>query len=503
MNDMTNSHILVHEFDYREPTTLAEAVALLSEHGSQARVLAGGTDLLVQMKMERVKPVVVISIRRIPGLDAIELREDGLHLGTLATIHAIRKHPAVCTVYPALAQACASFSTTQVQVMGTVGGNLCNASPASDTAPALIAYDAQAVLRGPGGERRLRVEALFLGPGKLALLPGELLVEVVLPVPAYRSPEALAGVGATFLKISRVAADIAKANAAVLIATAGDMVVDCRLVFGSVAPTPFRARRAENLLIGHTYCPERVAQAAQAASEEVTPIDDVRSNAWYRRQMVAVMARDGLDQAWASQRHGDTGTRGHGDMGTQRTPAPTAERSASASVVKSRTAHHAPRTTHHAITLTVNGVQRQLRVAPNDLLLNILREDLELTGTKYGCGIGECSACTVEMDGLPVLACLVLAVSAAGSDIVTVEGLRKPNGDLDLLQEAFLDHGAYQCGFCTPGMLMTARSLLRENLHPDEDAVRDYLKGNLCRCTGYASIVRAVMEAVKGESVNG
>ena len=134
----------------------------------------------------------------------------------------------------------------------------------------------------------------------------------------------------------------------------------------------------------------------------------------------------------------------------------------------------------------------------------MLREELELTGTKYSCGIGECSACTVEMDGQPVLACLVLAVSADGSDIVTIEGLRKPNGDLDPLQEAFLDHGAVQCGFCTPGMLMTARSLLRENPSPDEAAVRDHLKGNLCRCTGYASIVRAVMAASEriSESAN-
>ena len=188
MNEMTNSHILIHEFDYREPATLDEAVALLSEHGARAKLLAGGTDLLVQMKIERIKPAVVVSIRRIPGLDAIELRVDGLHLGTLATIHAIRVHPAVRSLFPALAQACASFSTTQVQVMGTVGGNLCNASPASDTAPALIAYGAEAVLRGPDGERRLPVEALFLGPGKLALTPGELLVEVVLPVPASAPP---------------------------------------------------------------------------------------------------------------------------------------------------------------------------------------------------------------------------------------------------------------------------------------------------------------------------
>jgi carbon-monoxide dehydrogenase small subunit len=132
-------------------------------------------------------------------------------------------------------------------------------------------------------------------------------------------------------------------------------------------------------------------------------------------------------------------------------------------------------------------------VAANDLLLNVLREELELIGAKYGCGIGECGACTVQMDGRPVLACLVLAVAADGSEIVTVEGLQEPDGELDPLQDAFIEHQAFQCGYCTPGMLMTAKSLLAEIPHPDEGEVRDYLKGNLCRCTGYASVVRAVM----------
>ena len=141
-----------------------------------------------------------------------------------------------------------------------------------------------------------------------------------------------------------------------------------------------------------------------------------------------------------------------------------------------------------------------MRVASNELLLSLLRERLDLTGSKYGCGIGECSACTVLLDGKPVLACLVLAVAANGSEVVTVEGLQRPDGALDPLQEAFLDHAAFQCGYCTPGMLMTAKSLLRENPLPSEDDVRDYLKGNLCRCTGYASLVRAGMSCA-GERV--
>jgi carbon-monoxide dehydrogenase small subunit len=134
--------------------------------------------------------------------------------------------------------------------------------------------------------------------------------------------------------------------------------------------------------------------------------------------------------------------------------------------------------------------------APNELLLNVLREQLELTGTKYACGIGECSACTVQIDEKPMLSCLVLAVSAAGRKITSVEGLQDPlTGDLDPLQEAFIDNTAYQCGYCTPAMIMTAKSLLTETSHPSEGQVRHYLRGNMCRCTGYASIVRAVLDA--------
>ncbi|HHS98503.1 MAG TPA: (2Fe-2S)-binding protein [Chloroflexi bacterium] len=146
------------------------------------------------------------------------------------------------------------------------------------------------------------------------------------------------------------------------------------------------------------------------------------------------------------------------------------------------------------ITLKVNGETHRLWVAPNELLLNVLRERLHLTGSKYGCGIGECGACTVMIDGKLALSCLVLAVSADGSEVLTVEGLAQPDGQLDPLQEAFIEHGAFQCGFCTPGMLITAKSLLKEVPKPTEQDVRDYLKGNLCRCTGYASIVRAVLD---------
>jgi len=144
----------------------------------------------------------------------------------------------------------------------------------------------------------------------------------------------------------------------------------------------------------------------------------------------------------------------------------------------------------HKIEITVNGRRRSLTVKPNDLLINVIRKDLHLTGTKYGCGIGECGACTVLLNGKPVLACLMLAASANGTTITTIEGL----GDekLDPVQEAFIDHGAIQCGFCTPGMVVTAKALLEENPNPSEDEIKNYIRGNICRCTGYVGIIKAV-----------
>jgi carbon-monoxide dehydrogenase small subunit len=148
------------------------------------------------------------------------------------------------------------------------------------------------------------------------------------------------------------------------------------------------------------------------------------------------------------------------------------------------------------IEFTVNRRKRQFDVEPNTLLLNLLREDLSLTGTKYGCGIGECGSCTVLIDGEPVPSCLTLAVEVDGREVVTIEGIAK-GGNLSAVQEAFLEEGAIQCGYCTPGFVIASEALLKENPRPSEEEIREYLKGNLCRCTGYVNIVKAVKKAAE------
>lgn len=148
------------------------------------------------------------------------------------------------------------------------------------------------------------------------------------------------------------------------------------------------------------------------------------------------------------------------------------------------------------IEITINGRKRRFDVEPNKLLLNLVRDDLHLTGTKYGCGIGECGACTVHLDGEAVLSCLVLAVDADGRSVDTIEGVADGN-KIDPVQEAYIEEGAIQCGFCTPGFVMTTKALLAENPDPSEAEIREYLKGNYCRCTGYVNIVRAVQSAAR------
>ena len=155
------------------------------------------------------------------------------------------------------------------------------------------------------------------------------------------------------------------------------------------------------------------------------------------------------------------------------------------------------------IQLKVNGMAYKMEVEPRRTLLELIREDLELTGTKEGCSLGECGSCTVLLDGKPIKSCITLAVQANGREVTTIEGLEKADGTLHPLQQAFIDHGAIQCGFCTPGMVLSAKALLDENPTPTELEARQAIAGNLCRCTGYQKIVEAILAVSNQRSVSG
>lgn len=471
-----NTHILVPRFDYVRPDTLDEALATLQSR-PEGRLLAGGTNLLVDMKLERCMPPCVIDITHLPGLRGIDPPgAEELRIGALTSLREIALSQDLWRDHTCLAESAAAFGSTQIMMRATLGGNIANGSPASDTVPALLVLAAEATVAGPGGQRTVMVADLLDKPGSIALNPGEILTDV-------RLPHAPPHTGSCFLKLSRVRADLAKVSVAVRLIRRGERIEGSRIALGSVGPTVLRARKASSLLLGKPFSEDLALQAARAAAEEICPIDDVRSSAEYRRKAAVALVHDALIAAW--QRAGDgCSFTARGDASSLRGPS-----------VGSSGRVSVPADDVSTVEWTLNGETVQIDVAPGELLLNVLRDRLELTGTKYGCGIGECGACTVWLNGVPVLACLVLAVSTDGAEIRTVEGLAQPDGTLDPVQQAFIDENAFQCGYCTPAMLMMTRRLLDEVPQPTEEEVRDYLKGNHCRCTGYVSIVRAVERA--------
>jgi xanthine dehydrogenase iron-sulfur cluster and FAD-binding subunit A len=470
-----NTHLL-YEFAYREPANVPDLLALLDQYGKNAEILAGGTHLITMLKMNRATPKIVININQIAELKGIRKNASGeLVIGANTSIHEIEYNLDVQKDYPALSAACAAFGSKQIEIMGTIGGNLCNGSPASDTPPALLVYDARVVLANSQGKREVALNGFFINPRETQRKANEVLTEVILPKPQNNCSSA-------YMKITRVAADLAKASIAVRVQRDGETIISCSIAMGAVAPKCIRLERAEAYLAGKKFSDAVLAEAANLVAEDISPIDDIRSTSWYRREVSKTMLLDTFRMAWEG-----CGNNAPLRQNIETTPFSTQQ----------HTAIDLEENEEHEITLTVNGKVRKIRVRPHELLLNVLRDRLHLTGAKYGCGLGECGTCTVLLDGVAVLSCLTLAIHADGRNISTVEGLEQKPGKFDPVQEAYMESKAFQCGYCTPGFLMATKSLLNEMPKPSEDEIRDYLKGNRCRCTGYASIVRAVVNSVE------
>jgi carbon-monoxide dehydrogenase medium subunit len=287
---MINTRILPDQFEYFEPRTVEEAFRTLATCGKGAKVVAGGTDLLVEMKMGKGHPECLVNISRIPALRYL-IEERGLRIGALTSFREIERSPMIRGKYTALYEAAHSVTSVQIKHMGTIGGNLCHASPAADSAPPFIALGGKAKLVAGNQERVLPVEDFFVGPGKTVLSSKELFIEVQLP-------ELPSGTGSSFLKLGRVSADLAKASVAVMIIREGNICKECRIVMGAVAEKPMSARGAEKILIGEKWSRPLVERAGEKVSEEIRPIDDVRSTLWYRKEVSKVLVRDAVELAW-------------------------------------------------------------------------------------------------------------------------------------------------------------------------------------------------------------
>lgn len=292
-----NTRIIPIEFAYYEPRTIDEALEILEEYGDSARVLAGGTDLLVKIKTRQIEPRVIVNIKKINSLRYIIDEGEYIRIGCLTRIRDLERSDIIARYIPALHDAAKQMASVQIRNMATIGGNLCNASPAADTAPPLLVHNARAVLINRSGRRIVPLEEFFVAPGKTALRPGELLVEIVVEKTNRGS--------SAFKKIGRVELDLAIASTAVYIEVEDDEITEARLALGSVAPRPIRAKTTEQVLKGMRINEADLWRALSGLEREVSPITDARSTAEYRRYIVKILAYDSMMKAYERIRRGD------------------------------------------------------------------------------------------------------------------------------------------------------------------------------------------------------
>ena len=287
----------IPKFEYLSPTSVDEALYLFSQYKEHAKVLAGGTDLLVKMRQRKDMPTYIISLRNVTDLDYVRQDTEGsLRIGALTTHQSILDSNLVKEGYQLLAAACHKIGTPQIRNMGTIGGNLCTASPAADTAPSLIGLGAKVRIRSLNRQRVVAVEEFFVGPGESVIQAGEILTEIQIPNPPLHTHSA-------YLKLlPRTAVDVATVGVAVVVTLDSKHrnFVDAKISLGAVAPTPIRARKAEDIIRGKAIADELIEKAGQAAADEAKCISDIRSSADYRKRMVKVLASRALRQAITS-----------------------------------------------------------------------------------------------------------------------------------------------------------------------------------------------------------
>ncbi|MBI3161056.1 MAG: FAD binding domain-containing protein [Chloroflexi bacterium] len=474
--------------EYINATSTDEVIKILGERKERARVMAGGTDLILELERGVRKGIdTLVDVSRIPALNQISIDEDGaIHLGSLVTHNdcaastLIRKH-----AYP-LARAAWEVGAPQIRNRGTIAGNLITASPANDTITPLMALSASVTLLSTRGERTIPLNEFYTGVRKTVMQADEMLVDISFPA----MTKSMRG---TFIKLAlRRAQAISLVNVAIILNLTADTVRKATITLGAVTPIIVHAEEAEKFLAKKKLTEKNIALAAELAVKSAHPIDDVRGSAAYRREMVRVITlrglraiRDGKEQAGMPKK-------------------PILLQAKDSAVVMGGMFPASP------IETTINGKKYSFNDGYNKTLLRLLREEGMLTGTKEGCAEGECGACTIFLDGKAVMSCLVPAPRAHGAEITTIEGLADltpsplsspkgaPKGEGSLLhpvQEAFIEHGAVQCGYCTPGLVMSGAMLLEEKANPTRNEIEQAITGNLCRCTGYYKIVKAIEDA--------
>lgn len=453
--------------------TIDAAVEALDKIGESAKIIAGGTDLILEME-RGVRPDIttLIDISKIPGLEKIYEDDDGvIHLGPLVTHNHVAASQLIRKKAFALLQACWEVGSPQIRNRGTVAGNLVTASPANDTISPLMAFDAKLKLRSVRGERIVPLSSFYLGVRKTILEPDEIITDIFFNTPAVEKKS-------YYIKSAlRRAQAISVINICVVVEIKNEIINTAKITLGAVAPTIIHAKDAEDYLIGKKLDDQTIMEAGKLVESEARPISDIRGSADYRSYMVGVISKRALSAIKAGVNKNEVPENPILLMGAgTQTDSPKAP------------------WTGEEIHTWINGKEYRFTSGFEKTLLNLVREEAGLSGTKEGCAEGECGACTLYLDGRAVMSCLVPAPRAHGAEIFTIEGLSN-EVDLHPVQEAFIEHGAVQCGYCTPGFVMSAAKLLEERPTPTQEEIRQAITGNLCRCTGYYKIIEAIESA--------
>ena len=282
---------MLPKFKYLQPKSLEETLGLLDKYGEQAKLLAGGTDLIVKMKDGVVKPKYVIDLSRLEELKFISKENGVIKIGALTTLREIETSPIIRENVHVLSDAIEKMASWQIRNLGTIGGNLCNASPAADTAPPLLVLEAELKLTSSEGERTVPIDQFFTGPGETILKNNELLTEIQIPIMSNHA-------GTAFLKLGRrFAHTLSIVSVATLVVVEDDVFKDVRIALGSVAPTPVRAKKTEDRFRGLSATKDAVEKSCVWVVEDISPISDVRASAEYRKEMSIVLTKRALIEA--------------------------------------------------------------------------------------------------------------------------------------------------------------------------------------------------------------
>jgi len=462
---------------YINAKSVDETLSILKQYKENARIIAGGTDLVIEIK-EGVRrgTDILVDISRISGLDQITLDENKhIHIGPAVTHNQCVASKLINEYAYPLARACWEVGSPQIRNRGTIAGNLITASPANDTIAPLLALDAEVTLESKSGPRKVKLSDFYTGLRKTVLLPEEMLVDISFPVMK-------ANQRGVFIKYGlRKAQAISVVNLSIILTLDGTVVTDSSIILGSVAPVVIHAIDGENYLIGKKLSSETIHDASLLIMKAAKPISDIRSTADYRLNLIKVLSERGLTSIANHEER--TGYPDNPVFLWGRTPHDN-------NYLENSSVHN----TAGEIHTIVNGKPIAFKTDGSKSLLVLLRDEGMLTGTKNGCSEGECGACTVFLDGAAVMSCLVPAPRANMAEIQTIESIGTEE-NLHIIQKKFIEEGAVQCGFCTPGFIMSAVKLLEEAENPTRDQIKQAISGNLCRCTGYYKIISAIEKA--------